>query len=55
MAELALHGCVAAALKRDDRLVVSNGSTKLNAEDVLTLVGGEPALNVAREKLDGAN
>lgn len=55
LAELALRGCVAAALKRDDKIIAPNGSTKLKAGDVLTLIGDEPALNAAREKLDGTN
>jgi Trk K+ transport system NAD-binding subunit len=55
LAELALRGCVAAALKRGERLVVPNGSTVLEAGDVLTLVGGEGAVQAAREKLDGTD
>ena len=52
---LAHHGCVVAALKRDERLVVTNGSTRLRAGDELTFIGSEPAVNAAREKLDGTN
>jgi Trk K+ transport system NAD-binding subunit len=52
LAELALRGCVVAALKRGDRLVAPNGSTKLEAGDILTLIGGEAAVYTARGKLD---
>jgi NhaP-type Na+/H+ or K+/H+ antiporter/uncharacterized protein with PhoU and TrkA domain len=55
LAELALRGCVVAALKRGDRLVVPNGSTRLEAGDVLTLIGGEGAVTAAQEKLDGTD
>jgi Trk K+ transport system NAD-binding subunit len=53
LAELALRGCVVAALKRGERLVVPNGSTRLEAGDVLTLIGGERPVYAARGKLDG--
>lgn len=53
LAELALRGCVVAALKRGDRLVAPNGSTRLEAGDVLTLIGGERAVYAACGKLDG--
>jgi Trk K+ transport system NAD-binding subunit len=50
---LALRGCVLAALKRGERLVVPDGSTRLEASDVLTLIGGERSVYAARGKLDG--
>ena len=39
--------------KRGDSLVVPDGSTRLEAGDVLTLIGGERAVYAARGKLDG--
>jgi Trk K+ transport system NAD-binding subunit len=54
LAELALRGCVVAALKRGEGLVVPNGSTRLEAGDVLTLIGGEGAIYAARGRLDGS-
>ncbi len=51
LAALHLRDCVVAALRRDDSLIAPNGSTKLRAGDVLTLVGTESAIEQARIKL----
>lgn len=53
IAALALHGCVIVALRRDDKLIVPNGSIELQMNDVLTILGSEPALAEAQAKLDG--
>ena len=44
LAALALHGCVAVALRRGSSLVVPNGSTVLRAGDVLTQLGSGEAI-----------
>jgi NhaP-type Na+/H+ or K+/H+ antiporter len=53
LAELALHGCVAVALRRGEALIAPNGSTVLRAGDVLTLLGGGKAIEAARAVFDG--
>ena len=55
LAALHLHGCVVVALRRGDKLITPNGATDLRRGDVLTLLGGEPAVRRARSLLtDGA-
>ena len=54
IAALGLHGCVIVALRRADKLIVPNGSTELQVNDVLTILGSEAAIDEARAKLDGA-
>ena len=53
IAALGLHGCVIVALRRADKLIVPNGSTELQVNDVLTILGSEAAIDEARGTLDG--
>jgi Trk K+ transport system NAD-binding subunit len=51
LAKLALRDCVVVAIRRDGRLIAPNGHTKLRGGDVLTLLGSESSIEMARAKL----
>lgn len=53
LADVNLRGCVAAVVRREDKLFSPRGSTRLHQGDVLTLLGSETAIRRARERLEG--
>lgn len=51
IAQLALKGCVVAAIRRGEVLVAPNGATRLERGDIMTLLGSESAIDKALKQL----
>ena len=49
LADLHLQGVLVVALRRDGRLIQPSGSTVLRYDDILTLLGNQDSLEIAKE------